>query len=84
MLADSAEDLAQKCLGEKCDFKGRGNMGQKKDEVTSGLEEGMGRVHDPVLMECVVASKQNFSSYQTFGRDLYMNDNSYSVNSNHP
>ena len=31
-----------------------------KDELTSGLEEGMGRVHDPVLMECVVASKIYF------------------------
>ena len=35
-------------------------MGEMKDELTSGLEEGMGRVHDPVLMESVVASKIYF------------------------
>ena len=35
-------------------------MGEMKDELTSGLEEGMGRVHDPVLMECVVASEIYF------------------------
>ena len=35
-------------------------MDGMKDEVTSGLEEGMGRVHDPVLMESVVASEIYF------------------------
>ena len=34
-------------------------MGEK-DEDTSGLEEGMGRVHGPVLMGCVVASEISF------------------------
>ena len=65
MLVGSAGDLAQKYLREKNDFEERGNG---SDEVTSGPEEGRGKVRDPALKECVVASEMFccFCIYPTF------------------